>query len=44
MIINYEDGSKLSCNKVVIAGNKIYADDLYEIFVEDVESIEESYD
>ena len=42
MIINYEDGGKLSCNKVVIAGDKIYADDLYEILVADVASIEES--
>lgn len=42
MIINYEDGSTLSCSKVVIAGDKIYADDLYEILVGDVASIEES--
>ena len=42
MIINYEDGSKLSCSKVVIAGNKVYADDIYEILVADIKSIEEN--
>ena len=39
MKIIYEDGSELTCEKVVIAGNNVYADDIYEVSVADVEEI-----
>lgn len=41
MVINYEDGGELECSKVVIAGDKVYADDLYEILVSDIKEITE---
>ena len=39
MKIVYEDGGELNCHKVVIAGGKVYADDLYDIAVADVKEI-----
>ena len=39
MKVIYEDGGKLECSKVVIAGNKVYADDIYEILIADVKEI-----
>ena len=41
MVINYEDGGKLECSKVIIASDKVYADDLYEILVSDIKEITE---
>lgn len=40
MKIVYEDGSILTCNKIVLAGNKVYADDIYEVLVADVKEIQ----
>ena len=40
MKIIYEDGGELDCNKVVIAGDKVYADDVYEVLVADVKEIQ----
>ena len=40
MKIVYEDGSTLTCNKIVLADNKVYADDIYEILVADVKEIQ----
>lgn len=39
MKIIYEDGSELTCEKVIIAGNKVYADDIYEVLIADVKEI-----
>ena len=39
MLVVYEDGGVLSCDKVVIVGDKIYADDLYEILISDIKEI-----
>ena len=39
MKVIYEDGGGLECSKAVIAGNKIYADDIYEISIADVKEI-----
>lgn len=41
MKVVYEDGGELECSKIVIAGNKVYADDIYEILIADVKEIVE---
>lgn len=41
MRIIYEDGGALDCSKVVIAGDKIYADDDYIVAVADCKEIVE---
>ena len=39
MKVIYEDGGELDCSKIVIAGDKFYADDIYEILISDVKEI-----
>lgn len=39
MKVIYEDGGELDCSKIVIDGNKVYADDIYEILIADVKEI-----
>ena len=39
MKIVYTDGSVLECNKIVIEGDTVIADDLYTIFVDDIEEV-----
>ena len=39
MKILYEDGGKLECNEITIAGDKVYADGIYEILIADVNKI-----
>jgi hypothetical protein len=39
MKIVYTDGSILECNKIVIEGNVVIADDLYTVFVDDIEEV-----
>lgn len=41
MKVIYEDGGELDCTRIVIAGNKVYADDIYEILIADVKEIVE---
>lgn len=41
MKVIYEDGGKLECSKIVIAGDKIHADDIYEILIADVKEVVE---
>lgn len=41
MKVVYEDGGELDCSKIVIAGDKVYADDIYEISIADVKEIAE---
>lgn len=39
MKIIYEDGGELECNNIVIAGGKLYVDDVYDILIADVKEI-----
>jgi len=39
MKIIYEDGGELECSKIIIAGDKVYADDIYEVLIADVKEI-----
>jgi hypothetical protein len=39
MKIVYTDGSILECDKIIIEGDRVIADDLYTIFVDDIEEI-----
>lgn len=39
MKIIYTDGSILECNKIIIEDDTIVADDLYTIFIDDIEEI-----
>lgn len=41
MKVIYEDGGELDCTRIVIAGNKVYADDIYEMLIADVKEIVE---
>ena len=41
MKVIYEDGGELECSKIVIAGDKIFADDIYEVSIADVKEIVE---
>lgn len=41
MKVIYEDGGELDCSKIVIAGDKIHADDIYEVSITDVKEITE---
>ena len=40
MKIIYEDGGELECSRAVIAGDKVYADDMYEALVADIKEIQ----
>lgn len=44
MKIIYEDGGELKCNKIEIADNHVYADDVYCILVADVKEIVDNED
>lgn len=39
MKIIYNDGSELTCHKIEITGDHIYADDMYSVSIEDVKEI-----
>lgn len=39
MKVIYEDGGELGCSKIVIAGDKVYADDIYEVPIADAKEI-----
>lgn len=39
MKIIYEDGEELECSNIVISGNWVYADDLYQIHIADCKEI-----
>ena len=42
MKINYKDGGKLECNKIIVIDNQLLVDDIYNVEISEISEIEEN--